>query len=211
MKYFTWIFLVFSFTTIAQNKFVNSFHLDLTTNQIDGDGYAGYKHVGFQFGLGTQYKFDKHRIGFEINYAQRGSRLRSNPRKGIFDDQKIYTNYIDVPVLYIFPKWGIHFEIGPSFSYLLSSYEAFNGIELNNGNMYNGFEVGALISANFKIYDQLYFKFRINNSITGIKKITGASTGYFWEEGSFHRGLGINLTYYFSKLMIGDTGEIDIP
>lgn len=211
MKYLPWLFLAFSFTSFAQNKFVNSIHADLTANQIDGDGYAGYKHVGFQFGLASQYKFEKYRIGFEINYAQRGSRLRSDPKDGIFNDQKIYTNYIDIPVLYIFPKWGIHFEVGPSFSYLISSFEAYNGIELNNDNMYHGYELGALVSANFKIYDQLYFKLRINNSITGMKKISGASTGYFWEEGAFHRGVGLNLTYYFSDLMIGDSGEINIP
>lgn len=197
----------------SQNKFVNNFHLDLTANQVDGDQRSGYNHIGFQIGLGTQYllKDGKKRIGFEMNYVQRGSRQRANIKKGIYNDYKLYLNYVEVPILYIFPKWGIHFEVGPSVSYLISSTESFNNIDVQSGFPYNNIEVGAIGSANFKIVDKLYLKIRINNSITGIRKITTANTGYFWEVGAFHRGVGVNLTYYFSDLKMGDTGTVDIP
>lgn len=197
----------------SQNKFTNSIHLDIFANQVDGDGRAGYDHFGLQGGLGTQYHFTNkpYRLGFEINFAQRGSRERRNPKKGIYNDYKFYTNYVDVPVLYIFPKWGIHFEIGPTFSYLINAYEAENDLEFSRPYGYNKLELGALFSANFKIIDQLYLKVRINNSITSIRNVSEASTGYFWQAGAFHRGAGINLTYYFTPPKLGDTGEVDIP
>lgn len=214
MKPFLLITFVFSALFLsAQNKFTNSVHLDLFANQVDGDGRGGYNHFGLQGGIGTQYQLNNRpaRIGFEINYAQRGSRERRNPKTGVLNDYKFYLNYVDVPVLYIFPKWGIHFEVGPTFSYLINAYEAENDLEFTRTYGYKKFEVGALVSANFKIVDQLYLKIRINNSISSIRDVPQASTGYFWQAGAFHRGAGLNLTYYFSNPKIGDTGEIDIP
>ena len=205
------LLLFSSFLLKAQKVFTNSLHGDLTFNQVQGDGYAGYNHVGFQFGFGTMFKVaENHRIGFEINYAQRGSRQRINLKKFVTNDFKLYLNYIDVPVFYIFPKWGIHFELGPVFSFLVNNTHTMNGVKIDLGNPYNSLEFGALLSANFKISDALYLKIRANNSITGIFKTPEASTGYFWQTGSFHSGLGVNLTYYFSKPNIGDSGTLEL-
>ena len=206
------LFLLFSsFIIKGQNVFTNSLHGDLTFNQVQGDGYAGYNHIGFQVGFGTMFKVAKnHRVGFEINYSQRGSRQRINSKKFVTNDFKLYLNYIDIPVFYIFPKWGIHFELGPVFSYLVKNENTMNGIEIDRTNAYNNLELGALVSANFKISDALYLKIRANNSITGIFKTPEESTGYFWEAGGFHSGLGVNLTYYFSKPNIGDSGTLEL-
>ena len=47
------LFLLFSsFIIKGQKVFTNSLHGDLTFNQVQGDGYAGYNHIGFQFGFG---------------------------------------------------------------------------------------------------------------------------------------------------------------
>jgi len=211
MKKLFLLLLVSSFVLKGQKKFTNSFHGDLTFNQVQGDGYVGYNHVGFQVGFGTMFKFAKdHRIGFEINYSQRGSRQRINLKKLVTDDFKLYLNYIDVPVFYMFPKLGINFEVGPVFSYLVSNTYTTNGITNDLASDYNKTELGLLLSANFKISHKLYLKFRANNSITGIFKIPKESTGYFWQVGSFHRGLGINLTYYFSDPNIGDSGVLEL-
>ena len=105
-------------------------------------------------------------------------------KKFVTNDFKLYLNYIDVPVFYIFPKWGIHFELGPVFSYLVKNENTMNGIEIDRTNAYNNLELGALVSANFKISDALYLKIRANNSITGIFKTPEESTGYFWDAAS---------------------------
>tara|TARA_B110000211_G_C14077087_1_gene552651 strand:+ start:2224 stop:2859 length:636 start_codon:yes stop_codon:yes gene_type:complete len=206
------LFLLLStFIAQGQKTFTNSIHGDLTFNQIQGDGYVGYNHIGFQVGFGTMFKVaENHRLGFEINYAQRGSRQRINLKKFVTNDFKLYLNYVDVPVFYIFPKWGINFEVGPVFSYLIDDTYTTNGIENNLANAYNEVELGLLLSANFKISEKLYFKIRANNSITGIFKTPETSTGYFWQSGAFHRGLGVNLSYYFSKPNIGDSGTLEL-
>jgi hypothetical protein len=209
MKKLLFLFLFSTFVTQGQKTFINSVHADLSANQVQGDGYVGFNQIGFQVGFGTMFKVaEGHRLGFEINYAQRGSRQRINLKKQVGDDFKLYLNYIDVPVFYIFPKWGIHFEVGPVFSYLINQTHETNGVD--HGMAFNDVELSLLLSANFKISDKLYLKLRSNNSITGIFKIPEQSTGYFWEVGAFHRGLGINLSYYFSKSDIGDSGTLEL-
>jgi len=203
--------LFFTSLLKAQNTFTNSFHADLTANQVQGDGYVGYNHIGFHLGFGTQFKVtEKHRLGFEINYAQRGSRQRINLKKQVTNDFKLYLNYIDIPIFYVFPKWGIHFEVGPTISYLINDRAETNGITNNYTFDYSKLELGLLLSANFKITEQIYFKIRTQNSFTSIFNLPPENTGYFWESGSFHRGLGFNLSYYFSKPNIGDSGTIEI-
>lgn len=211
MRKLLFFFVLLGLNSQAQNTFTNSFHADFTANQIQGDGYVGFNHFGFQVGFGTQFNVvKKHKVGFEINYAQKGSRQRINLKKQVNDDFKLYLNYIDIPIFYIFPKWGIHFEVGPTVSFLIRDFSETNGITNNYTQGYNRAELGLLLSANFKITDQLYFKIRSNNSVSGIFKTPVGSTGYFWETGAFHRGLGINLCYYFSKPGINDTGTIEI-
>jgi hypothetical protein len=211
MKKLLLLLLFSAFIVQGQKVFTNSVHGDLTFNQIQGDGYVGYNHVGFQLGFGTMFKVAaNHRVGFEINYAQRGSRQRINLKKFVYNDFKLYLNYVDVPVFYIFPKWGIHFEVGPVFSYLVTNTYTTNGIENYTSTGFNDLELGFLLSANFKISEKLYLKARVNNSITGIFKTPETSTGYFWQSGAFHNGLGINLCYYFSKSGIGDSGTLEL-
>ncbi len=205
------VLLLFVSLLKAQNTFTNSFHLDLTANQVQGDGYAGYNHIGFNVGFGTQFQVKKrHRLGFEINYAQRGSRQRINLKKQVINDFKLYLNYIDIPIFYVFPKWGIHFEVGPTISYLIYDLSETNGMKRTSLFDYRKIELGLLLSANFKITEQVYFKIRTLNSFTGIYNLPPENTGYFWEIGSFHRGVGLNFSYYFSKPKIGDSGTIEI-
>lgn len=212
MRKLVLLLLLSNFVVKGQKTFTNSVHGDLTFNQVQGDGYVGFNHIGFQVGFGTMFKVsENHRLGFEINYAQRGSRQRINLKKQVVNDFKLYTNYVDVPVFYIFPKWGVHFELGPVFSFLVNEpTHSVNGIQSTSSDDYNNIELGLLLSANFKISEKLYFKIRANNSVTGIFKTPEESTGYFWQSGAFHRGLGVNLSYYFSSPNIGDSGTLEL-
>lgn len=186
--------------TIAQNKFVNSVHLDFFGSQIDGDGYGGYHHIGLQGGFGSLYMIEKWEggIGFEINYAQKGARLWPRPDQGISDDFIWNLNYIEVPIYYAFKKWGVPFEFGPTVSYLLGTKREFNGIADEPDFPYREIELGILFSFDYKLTEKLYFKFRVTNSISPILKVD-VNTLSNWTAGAFHRAAGLNLTYYFNS------------
>jgi hypothetical protein len=183
----------------AQKRFINSIHLDFFGNQVDGDGYSGYNHVGLHGGVGSLYKFknSKGALGFEINYAQKGARLWPRPNQGIYQDFKFHLNYIEVPVYYVFESWGLPFEIGPSFSYLLDAEREFNGIPSVLTSPYREYELGGIFSMTYPITEQLFFKFRVTNSISPILNVENGSFAN-WAAGSWHRGAGLNITYFFS-------------
>lgn len=193
------IAIIISFSCFAQNKFINSVHADFFGNQIDGDGYGGYNHIGLHIGVGTMYNIEKWNgaIGFEINYAQKGARLWPKPNLGISDDFVWNLNYVEVPIYYVFKKWGLPFEIGPTFSYLVNSKREFNGIQDDPDFPYRGYELGIMVGFEYKLTEKLYFKFRVTNSVSPILNIN-VNTLNNWTAGAFHRGAGLNLTYYFN-------------
>lgn len=200
MRILTIVFCLFCSVLFAQNKFVNSVHIDFFGNQVDGDGYSGYNHIGVQTGLGSLYLLGKLNggIGFEINYVTKGARVWPQPKNGLNNDFKFNLSYFEVPIFYVFNKWGIPFEIGPTISYLMEAKREFNGLTSPTFFPYREIELGGMIGFNYKMTDKLYFKFRITNSISPIFKV---DAGAFrnWSAGNFHRGAGLNLTYYFSK------------
>lgn len=199
MRYLILILLFSSIGLNAQKRFINSLHVDFFGNQVDGDSYAGYNHIGFHGGIGTLYKFKESfgGIGFEINYAQKGSRVWPRPQQGQFQEFIFNLNYIEVPIYYVFEKWGLPFEFGPTVSYLLGSKYEFNGISSQPNGKYRTYELGGVFSMNYKITEKLYFKFRVTNSLSPILKVDNGSFGN-WTAGSWHRGAGLNITYFFN-------------
>lgn len=199
MRYLILILLFSSIGLNAQKRFINSLHADFFGNQVDGDSYAGYNHVGFHVGIGTLYKFKESfgGIGFEINYAQKGSRVWPRPQLGQNQEFIFNLNYIEVPIYYVFEKWGLPFEFGPTVSYLLGSKYEFNGISSQPNGTYRTYELGGVFSMNYKITEKLYFKFRVTNSLSPILKVDNGSFGN-WTAGSWHRGAGLNITYFFN-------------
>lgn len=194
--------LLCSFTLLStgQTKFINSVHADFFGNQIDGDGYGGYNHIGFQFGIGTKYLLNEGRnaIGFEMNFARKGARVWPDVDRGLTEDFVWNLNYVEVPIFYVFNKWGIPFEVGPTISYLLSARRDFNGIQAPPPFPYREIELGGMLGFNYKLTEKLYFKFRVTNSISPILKVDIAGRNN-WAGGSWHRAAGLNLTYYFTK------------
>ncbi len=185
----------------AQKRFVNSVHLDFFGNQIDGDGYGGYNYVGLQFGLGTLVKFDRgsKAVGFEINYAQKGARKWPRIDEGDNTSFVLKLNYVEVPLFFVFDSWGIPFEVGPVFSYLIDApLPRYNGVQAPQSKVLREFELGGMFGLNYKISEKLYFKFRITNSITPIYKAEVPNFSNLLA-GGWHRGAGINLTYYFNN------------
>lgn len=178
--------------------------MDFFGNQVDGDGYGGYNYVGLQGGIGSLYKFKNSAgaLGFEINYAQKGARVWARPNQGINQGFLFQLNYIEVPIYYVFEKWGLPFEVGPTVSYLLGAKHEFDGISSDPGGTYRNYELGGMFSMNYKITEKLYFKLRVTNSLSPILKVDNGSFGW-WTAGSWHRGAGLNISYYFNSPHFG--------
>ena len=202
MRFLIVILLLSTFGLNAQKRFINSLHFNVFGNQIDGDGHRGYNHVGFQGGVGTFYKLKRvnKSVGFEINYAQKGARKWARPAKGDYSSMLLKLNYAEVPLFFIFDSWGIPFEIGPVFSYLIDAPPAkYNDYSTPGQNQeLREFEIGGMFGLNYKISEKFYFKFRITNSLTPIYKVEIPGFSNFLG-GAWHRGAGINLTYYFNN------------
>ena len=200
MRGLIFILLLSTLGLQAQKRFVNSIHIDLYGNQIDGDGVGGYNYLGINGGLGTLYRLERKRgtLGFEMNYAQKGARKWPRPTKG--DDRSFLDqlNYVEVPLFFIFDSWGIPFEFGPTFSYLITFKSKEYGIEVEPNQDFREFEMGLMFGINYKISEKVYFKFRITNSITPIIKAEVPNFSNLLA-GYWHRGAGLNLTYYFNN------------
>lgn len=194
----------------AQKRFVNSIHIDLYGNQIDGDGVGGYNYPGIQGGLGTLYRLERKRgtLGFEMNYAQKGARKWPRTNGDELDEFLLeeetsnsflnQLNYVEVPLFFIFESWGIPFEFGPTFSYLINFKSKNNGLLVGPNQDFREFEMGLMFGINYKISEKVYFKFRITNSITPINKAEVPNFSNLLA-GYWHRGAGLNLTYYFNN------------
>ena len=200
MRGLIFILLLSTLGLQSQKRFINSVHIDLFGNQIDGDGFGGYNYPGIQGGLGTLYRLERKRgtVGFEMNYAQKGARKWPRPTKG--DDRSFIDqlNYVEVPLFFIFDSWGIPFEFGPTFSYLINFKSKENGIVVPPNQDLREFEMGLMFGINYKISEKVYFKFRITNSITPIYEANPIVLPS-WLAGGWHRGAGLNLTYYFNN------------
>tara|TARA_B100001173_G_scaffold243298_1_gene213319 strand:- start:286 stop:954 length:669 start_codon:yes stop_codon:yes gene_type:complete len=202
------IVLLSTFGLQAQKRFINSVHIDLYGNQIDGDGVGGYNYPGIQGGLGTLYRLERKigTLGFEMNYAQKGARKWPRTKEDdldefLLEDESSFLdqlNYVEVPLFFIFESWGIPFEFGPTFSYLINFKSKKNGIVVPLNQDLREFEMGLMFGINYKISEKVYFKFRISNSITPIYKAEVPSFSNLLA-GGWHRGAGLNLTYYFNN------------
>ena len=201
MRYIVFILLLSTFGLSAQKRFINSLHFNVFGSQIDGDGFGGYNHVAFQGGLGTLYKLKRGSgaVGFEINYAQKGARKWPKPNQGSFDSFVMKFNFVEVPLFIVFVSCGIPCEVGPTFSYLLNFEGKDRGIEVPPNQPLREFELGGMFGLNYKISEKLYFKFRITNSITPIYNVADPVVLPRWLAGGWHRGAGINITYFFNN------------
>ena len=98
--------------------------------QVDGDNYAGYHKLGFNFGGIVYAKFDTHlAASIEILYSQKGSRghFDQNTVGGIIDHYNINLNYAEVPLqLCYFDRRRSHFGAGLSLGRLVSVRESGN-------------------------------------------------------------------------------------
>lgn len=199
MKKITFLLILVASSVFGQ-KFTNRFQFAINGTQIDGDGFSGYRKIGFNIGLGTQWnlKTAGSSIGFEMNYIQKGSKQNRNEKLAIYNDVDIKLNYLEFPIYYSFAKWGLFFDAGPTISYLISAEESYNDIPYTPEYDYRKIELGASLNIKAEITEKIQLKINVANSLSSIRKVTANNTGYWYQVGAFHRIIGVGIVYSFN-------------
>lgn len=173
-------------------------HAQGVTSQLSGDGYNGFRKFGFAAGAGGLHPLNNsgHFIAFELNYIQKGVRDRRNEREGDFNEFSLKANYIEVPVSYLFPVWGVYLHGGLSASYNLQFEQATNGILSPEISDQRIVELGLQVGLNFQITDQLLFNVQYMNSLTPVQK-SNVPYSFWFQQAGMHSLIGVKLQYFF--------------
>jgi hypothetical protein len=192
------VFTMFFCAVEVKSQGFYDLHLLGLTSQLSGDGYTGYKKFGFAGGLGGLFpmKKDGHFIGVECNYIQKGVRDRRNEREGDFNEFSLKANYIEFPVSYVFPIWGVNLQGGLSGSYNLKFEQLSNGLLSPALTDQRAIELGLHLGVNFQVTDHLLFNVQYMNSLTPVQK-SNVPYSFWFQQAGMHSLLGVKLQYYF--------------
>ena len=169
------------------------------SSQISGDGYRGFKKFGIETGLNYMSPLGSNgnAWGFELNYIQKGALERQEITEGNFNVYRYSAHYIDLPLSYFFPLWGVYVQTGVSASFNLKTEISTNDLlapPLANQRLIELGFVGAVL---FEISKRLSFSVRYYNSLLPVQRSNAIAAYYWFSQGGMHAVLGARLQYQF--------------
>lgn len=155
-----------------------------------------FNKVGFTIGLYTELPLnEKSDLRMEMNYIQKGSYIPPNfaadsVANGPDTSLRLRLNYIEIPIIFshkfIFKIGGkpidrFSFEIGPSIGILVSSSVNISqtGFGPIVGSPYKRFDFSAAVGFSYRIFDNLKFHFRYENSFLPIRKHPSGAISFY--------------------------------
>jgi len=106
----------------------------------------------------------------EISYFQKGSRHNPDEKKEDYTFYLMRLGYIEMPFLYQYHlKNKLALEVGPSFSFLLHSYEELDYQEVSYGE-FSLFNPTFTAGLYYPVTEKISAHFRMNSSILSIRK-----------------------------------------
>lgn len=141
----------------------------LSGSQIEGDGYAGYKKLGFITGgfVNTDLS-ETWSTQMEMYFINKGSFKAAQPDKGDYKKFSLNLNYIEVPIALQYKYQQFKFEIGPYLAkFLNAKFEDEFGERKNPFGNYpiRSFDFGGFVGINFALTENLIFNLRSKNSL----------------------------------------------
>jgi hypothetical protein len=163
--------------------------------QVDGDHIGGYNKLGLSSGISIQHDLDELKsVGFEILYAQRGSKLVNDPDAALQPIYIIKSTYIDFPLVYTqkLPTVDqLSFHTGLSVNVYLSG-TIDDGISTDAE--FNRLELGFMLGATYHFNDNLGFRVRHSYSLNKIStKVPAQSLRVFNRIGMYNRWFSVGL------------------
>jgi hypothetical protein len=162
--------------------------------QVDGDHIAGYNKLGANGGLGIFAPLnDKSNLGFEILYAQKGSKKTVNP-----DDPNpaifiLKFDYLEIPLIYRYKKEKFRFEGGLSYGVIVRSLldqgGGFNETSINKG------ETAYLLGAGFQVTEKTAIMIRHQQSLFRVGNNYANGLNIWNRIGLYNRGFVVQARY----------------
>ncbi len=193
------LILFLALSSVAQ-EFTGGFKLGVVGSQVDGDGYRGFNKPGIFGGPYVNFRFSEvSAFQMEITFIQKGSRKNPNYEKEDFDEYLLRTDYVELALFYQFIYSDkLTFEAGPSFSYLMNTFEERDQLEVASvpfRKMVPNY-VGGMY---YYLNDRASVNLRVNNSVLSLrdsKRLPG-DTYRFFHYGQFHVAMVLSVQYRF--------------
>ena len=144
--------------------------------QVDGDDIAGFNRIGLNAGVRAAAVFhEKMQMSMELLYSQKGSRGRVHP-----DFPQTFVNirldYAEVPIMFNYIDWRIHFSAGFSYARLLNVLDEKGGIERIPPDFYRKDDISILFGVTYYATKNLGFNAGYTRALTNqIKKSAPAA------------------------------------
>lgn len=194
---------IFFIASQAQ-EFKGGLKAGLVGSQVDGDGYRGFNKPGLFGGSFVNLRTSElSAFQMEIAYVQKGARKNPNYEIDDFEQYLLRTDYVELAILYhlVFSS-TFTFEVGPSFGYLMTTYEEINQMETYpvpfRKSIIN--YIGGLY---YYLNDRTSINLRTNNSILNLRDYSDLSgekrlpndTYRFFHYGQFHISMVLSVQY----------------
>lgn len=169
----------------------------LVGSQVAGDTYSGFNKPGVYAGIWVRLAAgERSSFQTELSYFQKGSRHNPDEKKQDFTFYLMRLGYIEMPLLYQYNlKNKLSLEVGPSFSFLLHSYEERDYEEITYGD-FSLVNLSFMAGFGYPVTERLSAHFRMNSSILSIRKdeISGARHRLF-DHGQYNDCILFFLSY----------------
>jgi len=199
MKHIYLFFIAFLLSTLAAvaQPFQGGAAAGLVGSQVAGDTYSGFDKPGAYVGMWVRLGLSAHTsLQTEISYFQKGSRHNPDEKRQDFTFYLMRLGYIEMPFLYQFTlKNKIKFEVGPSFSFILHSYEELDYQEVSYGR-YCLFNPSFMAGIGYPVTDKIGVHFRMNSSLLSIRAEEVSGSVYrFFDHGQYNDCILLFLSY----------------
>jgi len=164
-------FLLLSASVSVAQKFQGGVAAGLVGSQVAGDTYSGFDKPGAYVGIWVRLAVnDRSSVQTELSYFQKGSRHNPDEKRQNYTFYLMRLGYIEMPFLYQYHlKNKITLEVGPSFSFLLHSYEEMDYQEITYGE-FSLINPSFMAGIGFPLTEKLSAHFRMNSSLLSIRK-----------------------------------------
>lgn len=191
-------------TGIAQ-VFNTGVIVGLAGAQIEGDGYSGYRKLGFIAGgfAGVDIS-ERVATQFEIYFINKGSFDAARPDKGDYDKFSVNLNYIEIPLSLNYKANKLTFELGLYLAKLVGTPKLSDefGPVFVNQYPFKSFDFGGLMGCSYQLNEKFSCNFRSKNSIIPIRDFQNLDQNVGILNKLFNRGwynldLNFSVRYHF--------------
>ena len=189
--------LCFCSLPLFAQQFEGGVAAGLVGSQVAGDTYSGFDKAGIYAGFWVRLGMgERSSIQTEISYFQKGSRHNPDEKKQDYTFYLMRLGYIEMPFLYQYHlKNKLMLEVGPSFSFLLHSYEELDYMEVTYGD-FCLFNPSFMAGIGYPVTNKLSVNFRMNSSLLSIRKDEVNGSVYrLFDHGQYNDCLLLFLSY----------------